>query len=58
MMFARSLEETYELGMPVWTFAMLFVPAILAFIFYRLSVRVAMRGRPKVSEGEDVICRA
>ena len=47
MMFAHGLEETYNIDSSLWAFAPLLLPVILAFIFYRLSVRIAMHGYPK-----------
>jgi len=47
--FAQSLDETYNLSIeqPLFVFGALLLPVILSLIFYRLSVRIAMHGRPR-----------
>jgi len=41
------LENAYDIVTPLWSLGVLFLPIILAFIFYRLSLRIAMHGCPK-----------
>ena len=64
LLLAINLEEAYSFDYLLfpWSIGVLLLPVILTFTFYRLSVRVAMRGRCKchgeTSEGEDIIYRA
>ena len=47
MAFAQSMEKAFDTDPLLFSFGALFLPAILAFIFYRLSLRIAMHGSPK-----------
>jgi len=47
MFFAHSLEKASDIESSLWIFAPLLLPIILAFTFYKLSVRIVMHGRPK-----------
>lgn len=58
MLIAHSLEKASDIDSPLWILGTLLLPVILAFIFYRLSLRIAMYGFPKnqgqTSKVEDV----
>ena len=44
---ARGLEETSDIGSPFWAFGILLLPITVVFIFYKLSLRIAMHGCPR-----------
>jgi hypothetical protein len=59
MVFTQSLDETYDLrSSPLFTFGALLLPAILALIFYRLSLRIAMHGCPKNQDQKSQVAEA
>lgn len=46
-MNAHRLKKAYDIDSPLLIFGRLLLPATLAFIFYKLSVRIVMHGCPK-----------